>query len=323
MGTEHRFGVVVVWAASLLLLIATVARTEIAATKIVPKPRIFARVGDQPVYGPVGSAFVLPGERVNLRAFVSSLEPRFQVVASGGQLAPTASDDQWTWTAPRGTGVYPLWIADERGGAGMRVNLFVMVPFARAKRGSLNGYAIGRYPRDAAVYGLPAGFVEVTRENADTPVSPHFRLEQFVCKQGSGYPKYVVLEPELIAKLERLLALANERGIKASTLHIMSGYRTPRYNHQLGNVRYSAHQWGRAADVFVDENDDGVMDDLNHDGRSDFRDIRILSQLAEEIDHGTRGDFNLVGGLGVYHAAEGHGPFVHVDVRGYMARWGG
>ena len=318
----HRIRRAMVWAVSALLAISRIAVAD--AEKRTPEPRIFAHVGDQPVYGPVGSAFVLPGERVHLHVFVSSLEPRFQVVASGGRLAPAGSDDEWTWTAPRGAGVYPLWIADERGGAEMRVNLFVMLPFARAKRGSINGYPIGRYPRDAARYGLPAGFVEVTRENADTPVSPHFKLEQFVCKQSGGYPKYVVLEPELISKLEQLLALANERGIKASTLHVMSGYRTPRYNHELGNVRYSAHQWGRAADVFVDEDGDGVMDDLNHDGRSDFRDMRILAELADEIDHGPHeGETNVVGGLGVYRSTENHGPFVHVDVRGFIARWGG
>jgi len=323
MRDGHRVGAVV-WALSFFVAIATVASGGAPPAKEPPKPRIFVRVGDQPVFGPVGSAYVLPGQVVNLRVFVSSLHPRFQVVASGGQLAATAAEDQWSWTAPKGAGVYPLWIADERGGAGLRVNLFVMVPFARAARGAINGYPIGRYPKDAEVYGLPAGFVEVTRENADTPVSPHFTLSQFVCKQESGYPKYVVLEPELIAKLERLLALANERGIKASTFQIMSGYRTPRYNHKLGNVRYSAHQWGRAADVYVDENHDGVMDDLNHDGRSDFRDIRILSELAEEIDEGSaEDDGSLVGGLGVYRARKNHGPFVHVDVRGYMARWGG
>jgi hypothetical protein len=32
---------------------------------------------------------------------------------------------------------------------------------------------------------------------------------------------------------------------------------------------------------------------------------------------------NLVGGLGIYRSTENHGPFVHVDVRGTIARWGG
>jgi len=40
---------------------------------------------------------------------------------------------------------------------------------------------------------------------------------------------------------------------------------------------------GPRADVYIDENGDGVMDDLNHDGRSDFA-TQDLSDLAEEID---------------------------------------
>ena len=31
----------------------------------------------------------------------------------------------------------------------------------------------------------------------------------------------------------------------------------------------------------------------------------------------------LVGGIGVYAACCGHGPFTHVDVRGFRARWRG
>jgi hypothetical protein len=29
----------------------------------------------------------------------------------------------------------------------------------------------------------------------------------------------------------------------------------------------------------------------------------------------------LVGGCGVYIATSAHGPFVHIDARGYRARW--
>jgi non-heme chloroperoxidase len=49
-----------------------------------------------------------------------------------------------------------------------------------------------------------------------------------------------------------------------------------------------------------------------------------LKGAMEEIDAGGEGeDGNLVGGLGVYRSTRHHGPFVHVDVRGYVARWGG
>jgi uncharacterized protein YcbK (DUF882 family) len=35
----------------------------------------------------------------------------------------------------------------------------------------------------------------------------------------------------------------------------MSGYRTPYYNGVLHDVRYSMHQFGGAADIFVDRHD--------------------------------------------------------------------
>ena len=51
----------------------------------------------------------------------------------------------------------------------------------------LNGYRIGSYPAQAlrglAIYRPPVGFVEVTRENENTFVSPHFQLKQFLCKR--------------------------------------------------------------------------------------------------------------------------------------------
>jgi len=101
MRDGHRVGKALACAVSALLAIASVVCAEMQTAKVAPKPRIFARVGDQPVSGPVGSAFVLPGERVDLRAFVSSLDPRFQVVASGGQLVPTdwAKDELLTAVA--------------------------------------------------------------------------------------------------------------------------------------------------------------------------------------------------------------------------------
>jgi hypothetical protein len=281
-----------------------------------------AQVGEQRITGSIGSAFVLPGERLSLAILAALPSQRFHLVAPQGALR--GSDDGWMWTAPMRPGLYPLSIAEDGGDQRLRVNVFVMVPFQRVRRGALNGYPIGRYPRPyrTSFFRPPAGFIEVTRDNEDTELSPHFRLRQFVCKQSSGYPKYVVLRPELITKLEAVLAEVNRRGIRAETLAVMSGYRTPFYNRRLRNTRYSVHQWGGAADVYVDEDGDGVMDDLNGDGRSDYRDTLVLAEIVERIESAESG-VHLVGGLGRYHSSEGrHGPFVHVDVRGYRARWG-
>jgi hypothetical protein len=153
-------------------------------------------------------------------------------------------------------------------------------------------------------------------------VAPHFRLKQFICKQEGDYPKYLVIKERLLLKLELILERANEAGYYASTLEVMSGYRTPYYNKVIGNVKYSRHLWGGAADIFIDENPhDGMMDDLNNDGKNDYQDAAVLYDIVDEM-FGKPWYEPFVGGLARYARTRSHGPFVHVDVRGFRARWG-
>ena len=44
----------------------------------------------------------------------------------------------------------------------------------------------------------------MTKDNEDTQVSPHFRVKQFLTKQKSDYPKYLVLDERLIFVLEAI-----------------------------------------------------------------------------------------------------------------------
>jgi hypothetical protein len=76
--------------------------------------------------------------------------------------------------------------------------------------------------------------------------------------------------------------------------------------------------YGDAADIFIDSNGDGVMDDLNRDGRSTIADARVVSEAVDRVEAAHP---ELIGGAGVYPAASGHGPFIHIDTRGYRARW--
>jgi hypothetical protein len=215
-------------------------------------------------------------------------------------------------------------VAGLNGGDSVTLQAFVVVPYDRLRGELLNGYRIGRYPeqppRGLAGNGPPAGFVEVTRENEDVLVSPHFRLKQFLCKQPAGSRKYVVLNERLPLALEYALERVNAAGYRVTTFHILSGYRTPAYNRSLGNVRYSEHQWGAAADIFIDEDGDGRMDDLNGDGRSDIRDAEVLYRLLDSAAARPEAR-GLIGGLGKYPSTAAHGPFVHVDVRDGKARW--
>jgi hypothetical protein len=78
--------------------------------------------------------------------------------------------------------------------------------------------------------------------------------------------------------------------------------------------------FGDAADIFIDNDGDGGMDDLNHDGRVNIGDARVIEQAVNRVE---REHPELTGGTGVYVACCGHGPFIHIDTRGYRARWTG
>jgi hypothetical protein len=266
---------------------------------------------------------VLPGESVTLEVADRAPGSGYLARPAAGQLVPLGTG-RWAWTAPSAPGLYPIQLVAPDGGDSVTVQAFVVVPYDRLQGEFLNGYRIGRYP-DKPLRGLagsvpPAGFVEVTPDNEDVLVSPHFRLKQFLCKQPAGSRRYVVLNERLLVALEYVLARVNEAGYRATTLHLMSAYRTPAYNRSLGNVRYSQHQWGAAADIFIDENADGRMDDLNRDGRSDIRDAEVLYRLIDAAAARPEAQ-GLIGGIGKYPSTAAHGPFVHVDVRAGKARW--
>jgi Peptidase M15 len=201
-------------------------------------------------------------------------------------------------------------------------------PFSDKVQGRVGGYRMGYWPferrrvRSDAYAGLD-GFIEVTPENQDTWVSEHFRLRDFLTKdQRDVWPKYLVLDTKLVDKLELVIEDLVSRGFDVRHLSVMSGFRTPQYNRKgvgRGRADASRHQYGDAADVFVDNDRNGRMDDVNRDGRVDTRDARIVLGAVDRVEAQYPG---LVGGAGVYAATRGHGPFTHIDARGTRARWG-
>jgi uncharacterized protein YcbK (DUF882 family) len=123
----------------------------------------------------------------------------------------------------------------------------------------------------------------------------------------------------LIQVLEDVLAGVQAQGHDVETLHVMSAFRTPFYNRSIGNnTVYSRHLYGDAADIFVDADGNSWMDDLNGDGRVTKADARVLAGIINDVA-GKNGSFH--GGLGTYGPASHRGPFVHLDLRGYKARW--
>jgi uncharacterized protein YcbK (DUF882 family) len=112
--------------------------------------------------------------------------------------------------------------------------------------------------------------------------------------------------------------------VRVEHVHVMSGFRTPRYNSGGGNTQgranLSRHMYGDASDVYVDNNRDGQPDDITGDRRVTVADAEKFARAAERVESEYR---SLVGGIGVYVACCGHGPFTHIDVRGSRARWRG
>ncbi len=265
--------------------------------------------------------FVMPGEKVDLEAIFTRAGRQYNIEAEAGEIEKT-DDGQWFWTAPERPGVYELQIKGPVDA--IQVNAFVKTTFDNGAGSTLNGYKIGAYQtkplRQNPRFVPPKGLIEVTEASADVQISPHFKLGDFACHQ-TGDPKYLLLDERLVLKLEMLLEEVQQAGIEATSFTIMSGYRTPWYNEQIGNTtKYSLHLYGGAADIFIDEDKDGRMDDINKDGRVDLADARMLYDIADKMDQMSWYQ-PFLGGLGLYGPRPHRGPFVHVDVRGYNARW--
>lgn len=272
----------------------------------------------------VFAVYVTPGETIAIDTIFDESGDSYDLLTADGTIEKTG-ENRWRWTAPDEAGLYPLIINDPSLQAAVRIHAFVTVPLANVEDEHLNGYRIGSYPskplRNNPRYNSPEGLVEVTPENRDTLIAPHFRLGQFLTKQGGDWPRYVALDERLLLKLELILGAVRREGISADTLFIMSGYRTPYYNKRIGNVQYSRHVYGDAADVFIDVDGDNRMDDLNGDGKSDFEDAEFLASIVESLAESDPFVKPLVGGIGRYGPKPHRGPFVHVDTRGYAARW--
>lgn len=125
-------------------------------------------------------------------------------------------------------------------------------------------------------------------------VSEHFSLSEFrpggVPTRGSQASyKFIRLSPALVRALEDIRAKAGE------AVHVTSGYRPPGYNREVGGVSNSCHIDGLAADIYCDALSTKKLYDIC---------LQVI---------GPRG------GVGYYPKSG----FIHVDLRGYEARWSG
>src|SRR5687768_11099039 len=237
--------------------------------------------------------------------------------STSGDVAPR-KPGVWSMALKVGNAIKPL--AD--------FSVITLRPATETKSGRLGLYYIGNWPaarkgKPGVNYDAPNGFIEVTAQTQNTQLSDHFRLKDFFPHdQQNVWPKYIVVDTKLIDKLELVLSDLDSRGIKPGGVKVMSGFRTPQYNSGIGDtggrVSLGRHMYGDAADIFIDNDGNGAMDDLNKDGRVNIADAMVIRDAATRVE---RAHPSLIGGVGVYSATTAHGPFTHIDTRGYSARW--
>lgn len=209
------------------------------------------------------------------------------------------------------------------------LTVITQVPASRVSGGRIGQYLVGSWPSNVTSvptpenYRPPRGFIRVTPENRDVRISEHFRLGEFLTKgQTDVWPKYVVINPRMVDKAELTIQELRAMGHPVERVGVISGFRTPNYNASGGNTQgrgeLSRHMYGDAVDFFVDNDGDFRMDDLNGDGRVTVADARIMAEAADRVE---KKHPSLIGGIGTYAPTGAHAGFIHVDTRGYRARW--
>ena len=133
----------------------------------------------------------------------------------------------------------------------------------------------------------PVKAAPLIRAFPDAQISKNFRLSEF--RPGRHTYEFIRISPALVRALEDI----RERAGRPVT--VTSSYRPPAYNREVGGVSNSTHVDGLAADIYCD----GLTTEQLHD-------------ICEQVI-GKRG------GVGYYPKSG----FIHVDLRGYEARWSG
>lgn len=130
------------------------------------------------------------------------------------------------------------------------------------------------------------------KEEMHMKIGKYFDEHEFAChcdRHGVDAEGHPILDHIIDKRLVDVLDRIRERlGVPIT---VNSGYRCPEHNAEVGGVSDSQHVLGTAADITYD----GV-------------DVDYLAEIAEECG---------ADGIGKYY----HQDFVHVDVRGYAARW--
>ncbi len=323
---------------SLLACIATIGVVQLSRNSLPGEPSAFSKLTAFPAKSPaIGASaasdafgvsgnvklrFTLPGGSVefpiNLTGTTDSLRYQWVGIADSSIRVPPRLLGTGALIAPMAPGFYHISLVH---GAERQIlsepTLAVMVPFEEKVSGTLNGYRIGTYIAERFGkhdHERPAGFLEVRAENLDLQVTKHLRLADFVTHddQVDVWPKYVVLNPRLLDKLELVFEDLGGKARAQLDVDVHSGFRSPSHNaHVRRSATDSRHQYGDAADVAIDVDGDGKITMIDE----------LLVMLA--VDRVEDKHPDLAGGLGMYISRRYPSPYLHIDARGTRKRWTG
>lgn len=116
-------------------------------------------------------------------------------------------------------------------------------------------------------------------------------------------PIYWRIDKKILYKIIELREILAKNGYAKKGFEIRHGYRTPKHNELVGGASKSRHIVGEAVDM--------VILDVNKDGKYSDEDKQVILDLLEQRIIKNQG------GIGKYPGTR----TVHMDVRGYRARW--
>ncbi len=156
-----------------------------------------------------------------------------------------------------------------------------------------------------------AKFYLVPRSKLYLKIAGNTRIRDLVSRDASfrkclfdrEQKVYWRIDKRVLYKIIDLRAALERKGYDYNAFVVSNGYRSPLHNETVGGASQSRHLRGEAVDMTVrDVNQDGAVTALDKEIILDILDSEIIGNA---------------GGLGLYPGTM----VVHMDVRGYRARW--